>query len=44
VATTQLIRLLDVRLTVGIHAIPMSCHTRPGRVTAHGTRPQLIAG
>jgi predicted ATP-grasp superfamily ATP-dependent carboligase len=45
VATTELIRELDVRLTVGIHAIPMSVpHTRPGGVTAHGTRPELIAG
>ncbi len=44
-ATTQLIRHLGVRLTVGIHAIPMSVpHTRPTGVTAHGTRPELIAG
>jgi hypothetical protein len=44
-ATTQLIGRLDVRLTVGIHAIPMSVpHTRPTGVTAHGTRPELIAG
>ena len=44
-ALIGLIRELDVRLTVGIHAIPMSIpHTRPGGVTAHGTRPELIAG
>jgi predicted ATP-grasp superfamily ATP-dependent carboligase len=44
-ALIQLIRELDVRLTVGLHAIPMSIpHTRPGGVTAHGTRPELIAG
>lgn len=44
-ATTQLIRHLGVRLTVGIHAIPMSVpHTRPTGITAHGTRPELIAG
>jgi hypothetical protein len=44
-ALTILIRELDVRLTVGIHAIPMSVpHTRPGGITAHGTRPELIAG
>jgi predicted ATP-grasp superfamily ATP-dependent carboligase len=44
-ALIGLIRELDVRLTVGIHAIPMSIpHTRPGGVTAHGTRPELIVG
>lgn len=44
-AVTHLIKDLDVRLTVGIHAIPMSVpHTRPPGVTAHGTRPELIAG
>lgn len=44
-ALIGLIQELDVRLTVGIHAIPMSIpHTRPGGVTAHGTRPELIAG
>jgi predicted ATP-grasp superfamily ATP-dependent carboligase len=44
-AVTQLIRQLGVRLTIGIHAIPMSVpHTRPTGITAHGTRPELIAG
>lgn len=44
-AITGIIRDLDVRLTVGIHAIPMSVpHTRPAGVTAHGTRPELITG
>jgi predicted ATP-grasp superfamily ATP-dependent carboligase len=44
-ALIGLIREFEVRLTVGIHAIPMSIpHTRPGGVTAHGTRPELIAG
>ena len=44
-ALIGLIRELEVRLTVGVHAIPMSIpHTRPGGVTAHGTRPELIAG
>jgi PAC2 family protein len=44
-AITQLVRTLDVRLTVGIHAIPMSVpHTRPAGVTAHGTNPSLIVG
>ncbi|MEV1146509.1 PAC2 family protein [Micromonospora sp. NPDC049799] len=36
---------LDVRLTVGLNAIPMAVpHTRPAGVTAHATRPELIAG
>jgi predicted ATP-grasp superfamily ATP-dependent carboligase len=44
-AVTWIAREFDVRLTVGIHAIPMSVpHTRPTGVTAHGTRPALIAG
>ncbi|NUO56960.1 MAG: PAC2 family protein, partial [Hamadaea sp.] len=44
-ALTMLIRRLTVRVTVGIHAIPMSVpHTRPAGVTAHGTRAELIAG
>jgi predicted ATP-grasp superfamily ATP-dependent carboligase len=44
-AVTGLVEQLEVRLTVGIHAIPMSIpHTRPGGVTAHGTRPELITG
>jgi predicted ATP-grasp superfamily ATP-dependent carboligase len=44
-ALTMLIEKLGVRLTVGIHAIPMSVpHTRPSGVTAHGTRRELTAG
>ncbi|SCL48140.1 Predicted ATP-dependent carboligase, ATP-grasp superfamily [Micromonospora citrea] len=36
---------LDVRLTVGLNAIPMAVpHTRPAGVTAHATRRELIAG
>ena len=36
---------LDVRLTVGLNAIPMAVpHTRPTGVTAHATRRELIAG
>ncbi|MEU5550478.1 MULTISPECIES: proteasome assembly chaperone family protein [unclassified Micromonospora] len=36
---------LDVRLTVGLNAIPMAVpHTRPTGVTAHATRRDLIAG
>jgi PAC2 family len=44
-ALTLIIQRLGVRVTVGIHAIPMSVpHTRPSGVTAHGTRPELTAG
>ncbi|WP_433392498.1 proteasome assembly chaperone family protein [Micromonospora sp. KLBMP9576] len=36
---------LDVRLTVGLNSIPMAVpHSRPAGVTAHATRPELIAG
>jgi hypothetical protein len=45
VAIRDLIDRLGVRLTVGLGAIPMAVpHTRPGGVTAHGTRPELIVG
>ena len=41
----QLVERLGVRLTIGVHGIPMGVpHTRPTAVTAHGTRPELIAG
>ena len=44
-AVDGLIDRLDVRLTVGLNAIPMAVpHTRPTGVTAHATRPELIAG
>jgi len=44
-AVAALIERLGVRLTVGLTAIPMSVpHTRPVGVTAHATRPELIAG
>lgn len=44
-AVSGLVEQLGVRLTIGIHAIPMSVpHTRPAGVTAHGTRTELIAG
>ncbi|MBB5872833.1 proteasome assembly chaperone (PAC2) family protein [Allocatelliglobosispora scoriae] len=44
-AMTGLIEDLGVRTTIGIHAIPMAVpHTRPAGVTAHATRPELIAG
>lgn len=44
-AVRQLIERFDVRLTVGLNAIPMAVpHTRPVGVTAHATRPELVAG
>lgn len=44
-AVAGLATRLDVRLTVGLNSIPMAVpHTRPSGVTAHATRPELIAG
>ena len=44
-AVAALIERLQVRLTVGLTAIPMAVpHTRPLGVTAHATRQELIAG
>ncbi|MFI7022072.1 proteasome assembly chaperone family protein [Micromonospora sp. NPDC049900] len=44
-AVSGLAERLDVRLTVGLNAIPMAVpHTRPTGVTAHATRRDLIAG
>ena len=44
-AMEQLIERFDVRLTVGINAIPMAVpHTRPIGLTAHASRQELIAG
>ncbi len=44
-AVRNLIDRLDVRLTIGVHGIPMGVpHTRPTAVTAHGTRPELTEG
>ncbi|BCJ57404.1 proteasome assembly chaperone family protein [Micromonospora endophytica] len=44
-AVAGLAARLDVRLTVGLNAIPMAVpHTRPTGVTAHATRPELISG
>jgi len=43
-AVTELVERFDVRLTVGLDAVPMAVpHTRPITFTAHGTRPELIA-
>ncbi|MCB7137767.1 proteasome assembly chaperone family protein [Cellulosimicrobium marinum] len=42
-ALRDLVDLLGVSLTVGVHGIPMGVpHTRPTSVTAHGTRPELL--
>lgn len=42
-AVVQLVDHYDVRLTLGIHAIPMAVpHTRPSGMTAHATRKNLI--
>jgi len=43
-AVRQLVERFDVPLTVGLHGIPMGIpHTRPASVTAHATRPELVA-
>ncbi|MGH3321589.1 MAG: proteasome assembly chaperone family protein [Streptosporangiaceae bacterium] len=43
-AAQGLIERLDVGLTVGFHGIPMAVpHTRPVGLTAHATRPELVA-
>ncbi len=44
-AVRNLVERFGVRLSVGIHAIPMAVpHTRPIGVTAHGSPPSLVAG
>jgi predicted ATP-grasp superfamily ATP-dependent carboligase len=44
-AVEQLVTRLGVRLSVGTNAIPMAVpHTRPVGITAHGSRPDLLAG
>ena len=43
-AMRQVVERFGVPLTVGAHGIPMGVpHTRPIAVTAHGTRPELVA-
>lgn len=45
VAVQQLVDRLDVRLTIGLNAIPMGVpHTRPPVVIAHAARRELIDG
>ena len=44
-AVVGLVEELGVRLTIGTNAIPMAVpHSRPVGVTAHASRPELIAG
>lgn len=44
-AVQQLVQRLDVRLYVGLNAIPMAVpHTRAVGVIAHGSRAELVAG
>ena len=44
-AVLHLVETLDVRLSIGVHGIPMGLpHTRPTGVTAHGTSLDLVAG
>ncbi len=43
-AVRGLVERFGVPLTVGIHGVPMGVpHTRPMSLTAHGTRPELVA-
>ncbi|MGI8666722.1 MAG: PAC2 family protein [Jatrophihabitans sp.] len=43
-AMSLLVEQLDVRLLVGLNAIPMGVpHTRPSTVVAHGSPPSLVA-
>jgi len=43
-AVRQIVERFEVPLTVGLHGIPMGIpHTRPLSVTAHATRPELVA-
>src|SRR5512139_480478 len=44
-AVRGLVEQLGIRLTIGVHGIPMGVpHTRPTTVTAHATRSDLVAG
>lgn len=43
-AVTGLVEHYGVRLSLGVHAIPMGVpHTRPVGVTAHATRPETVS-
>ncbi len=42
-AVRQLVERFDVRLTIGLSAIPMAVpHTRGVSMTTHGTRPEIV--
>jgi hypothetical protein len=42
-AVTEIAQTLDVRLSIGLNAIPMGVpHTRPINVISHGSRPELV--
>lgn len=44
-AIIDIIERFDVSLTIGLDAVPMAVpHTRPVTMTAHATRPELVAG
>ncbi|MPZ64951.1 MAG: PAC2 family protein [Pseudonocardiaceae bacterium] len=44
-AVIDIVERFDVLLTVGLDAVPMAVpHTRPVTMTAHATRPELVAG
>ncbi|MEP6697946.1 MAG: PAC2 family protein [Pseudonocardiales bacterium] len=44
-AVRLIVTRLDVRLTIGLNAIPMGIpHTRPLGITTHANRPELLAG
>jgi predicted ATP-grasp superfamily ATP-dependent carboligase len=44
-AVCELVERFGIELTVGLGAVPMAVpHTRPGTVTAHATRRELIPG
>lgn len=44
-AVLGLVRRFGVRLTLGVHGIPMTVpHTRPLGYTTHATRPELVTG
>lgn len=43
-AVRELVERFEIGLTVGLGAVPMAVpHTRPVTVTAHATRPELVA-
>lgn len=43
-AVMEIVQRFGVRTTIGVHGIPMGVpHTRPITVTAHATRPDLVA-